>query len=85
MGVAQAGQHAMAEVWNVPVRSRPGFLPRLGRSILVMLIIGTGVIGGATLTSFVAGHSLLLEIAAFLLGVLVNGVVYLGAFRALTP
>ena len=85
MGVAQAGQHAMAEVWNVPVRSRPGFLPRLGRSILVLLIIGTGVIGGATLTSFVAGHSLLLELAAFLLGVLVNGLVYLGAFRALTP
>lgn len=85
MGVAQAGQHAMAEVWNVPVRSRPGFLPRLGRSILVLLIIGTGVIGGATLTSFVSGHSVLLEIAAFLLGVLINGVVYLAAFRALTP
>ena len=63
MGVAQAGQHAMAEVWNVPVRSRPGFLPRLGRSILVLLIIGTGVIGGATLTSFVAGQSLLLGAA----------------------
>ncbi len=85
MGVAQAGQHAMAEVWNVPVRARPGFLPRLGRSILVLLIIGTGVIGGATLTSFVAGQSLLLEVAAFLLGAMVNGVVYLGAFRALTP
>lgn len=85
MGVAQAGQHAMAEVWNVPVRSRPGFVPRLGRSILVLLIIGTGVIGGATLTSFVAGHSLLLEVAALVLGVLVNGAVYLAAFRALTP
>ncbi len=85
MGVAQAGQHAMAEVWNIPLRDRPGFLPRLGRSVLVLLIIGTGVVGGAALTSLVAGHSLLLEISAIVLGVVVNGVVYLGAFRALTP
>ena len=85
MGVAQAGQHAMAEVWNVPVRARPGFLARLGRSVLVLLIIGTGVIGGAALTSVVAGQSVFLEVAAFAIGVLVNGIVYLGAFRALTP
>lgn len=85
MGVAQAGQHAMAEVWNVPLRDRPGFLPRLGRSVLFLLVIGTGVIGGAVLTSLVAGHSLLLEIAVIVLGVIVNGVVYLGTFRALTP
>ena len=23
------GQHAMAEVWNIPLRERPGFLPQL--------------------------------------------------------
>ncbi len=74
MGVAQAGQHAMAEVWNIPVRDRPGFLPRLGRSIVFLLIIGTGVIGGAVLTSLVAGHTLVLEIAVIVLGVIGNGV-----------
>ena len=84
MGVAQAGQHAMAEVWNVPLRDRPGFLPRLGRSVLFLLIIGTGVVGGAVLT-FVAGHSLALEIAVIVLGVVFSGVIYLGTFRALTP
>lgn len=85
MGVAQAGQYAMAEVWNIPMRERPGFLPRLGRSALVLLVVGTGVVGGTVLTSFVAGRSFLLEILAFALGIVVNGAIYLAAFRALTP
>lgn len=85
MGVAQAGQHAMAQVWNVPVRDRPGFVPRLVRSVLVLLVMGVGVVGGAALTSLVAGHSLLLEVAVFVVGLLINVAMYVAAFRALTP
>lgn len=85
MGVAQAGQHTMAEVWNIPVRVRPGFVPRLVRSVVVLLVMGVGVIGGAALTSLVAGHSLMLEIGVFVAGLLINMGIYAAAFRALTP
>ena len=32
LGVAQAAQHAMAEVWNVPIKERPSFFARLARA-----------------------------------------------------
>src|SRR5882762_8507669 len=38
LGVAQSAQHAMAEVWNLPGRTRPGFLPRIGRSLLLLAV-----------------------------------------------
>ena len=38
LGVAQIAQHAMAQVWNVPGARRPGFVPRLVRSLLVLAV-----------------------------------------------
>src|SRR5579872_734668 len=38
-GVSQAAQRAMAEVWNIPGVSRPGFLPRLGRSVSFVALL----------------------------------------------
>src|SRR4029077_3975828 len=51
LGVAQVAQHAMAQVWNVPGVRRPGFVPRLARSLLVILVLGFAVAGTAALTS----------------------------------
>lgn len=85
LGVAQAGQYAMAQVWTIPVRDRPGFLPRLGRSVWVLLVIGVGVVGGTTLTSVVVGRSGVLEVGAVAVGIVVNVGMFLAAFRALTP
>ena len=50
-GVSQAAQRAMAEVWNVPGVIRPGFLPRLGRSVEFLAILALDVV----LTTFLAG------------------------------
>ena len=50
-GVSQAAQRAMAEVWNVPQKNRPGFLPRLGRSVAFVALLGVDVV----ITTFLAG------------------------------
>src|ERR1700682_4480084 len=39
-GVSQAAQRTMAEVWNIPGVIRPGFLPRLGRSLGFLALLG---------------------------------------------
>jgi len=40
LGFTQAGQHAMAQVWNVPGVDRPGFLPRIGRGASIIGVLG---------------------------------------------
>jgi len=87
LGLAQAAQHAMAQVWNVPGVVRPGFLPRLARSVLFFTVAGvamalaTGLSGAATL----AGRGVVWRLV-FLLGAVALDVgVYLAAFRVLTP
>lgn len=40
-GVTQTVQQAMAGVWNVPQLDLPGFLPRLGRSVIALVIVGS--------------------------------------------
>src|SRR5579859_5550475 len=39
-GVTQNAEQAMSEVWNIPHVKRPGFGPRLARSLLGLVIIG---------------------------------------------
>jgi uncharacterized BrkB/YihY/UPF0761 family membrane protein len=87
MGLSQAGQLAMAEVWNIPGVNRPGFLPRLVRSLEFLGVLAVGL---ALTTAISAG-------AAFAPGpwaaralaaigtVAVNVGVYVVAFRVLTP
>ena len=45
-GVAQAAQHAMAQVWSISVARRPSFFPRLARSLLVLGVLALAI--GAT-------------------------------------
>jgi uncharacterized BrkB/YihY/UPF0761 family membrane protein len=87
MGVSQAAQLAMAEVWNVPAVRRPGFFPRLLRSLGFVAALGAGI----ALTTFVTA------LAAFtpgaipsrviaLLGIVgVNIALFVVLFRVLTP
>src|SRR5580692_9960668 len=50
-GVTQTAQQAMATVWNIPQAQRTGFLPRLGRSLAGLIIIGGAFIVNAFVTS----------------------------------
>jgi Virulence factor BrkB len=38
-GVTQAGQHAMAEIWNIPGKERPSFWTRQVRGLALLLVL----------------------------------------------
>jgi YihY family inner membrane protein len=86
-GLAQAGLHTMAQVWNLPGPARPGYLQRLGRAALFLGVLGLGVIVTTLLTSLSAYGHHAIAIAAVLeaLAAAANIGMYLTGFRVLTP
>ena len=87
LGVTQILQFAMAQVWNIPGAERPGFLPRMGRGLLLFVALAVGLAvsaGAAGLVGFVA-HGALAWIGGLLCSVAVNIALYLSCFRILTP
>jgi YihY family inner membrane protein len=86
-GLAQAGLFTMEQVWNLPGSYRPGYVPRLGRAVLFLGLLGAGVVVTTGLTSLndyvFKGFGLdflwVVVTAAFNVGM------YIGAFRVLTP
>src|SRR5512142_859251 len=86
-GLAQAGLFTMAQVWNLPGPARPGYVPRLGRAVLFLGVLGIGVVGGTFLTGLVTyGKTAVIAVVfAQLLAALVNVGLYLASFRVLTP
>jgi uncharacterized BrkB/YihY/UPF0761 family membrane protein len=86
-GVTQTAQQAYGQVWNVAEFARPGFLPRLGRSLAGLLVIG----GAFFLNAFVgsvavsSGHSAIFRIVPVAVLLLVDIALYLAAFVILTP
>jgi YihY family inner membrane protein len=86
-GLAQAGLFTMEQVWNLPGPARPGYVPRLGRAVLFLGLLGGGVIVTTGLTSldnyvfkgFGLDFLAVVGAAAFDVGM------YIGAFRVLTP
>lgn len=86
-GLAQAGLHTMAQVWNVPGPDRPGYLPRLGRSLGFLATMGLGLLvtTGLSGLSTLGARDWLIGMGAETLVVAVNAGQYLLAFRVLTP
>jgi YihY family inner membrane protein len=86
-GLAQAGLFTMEQVWNLPGPARPGYVQRLGRSLLFLGLLGCAVIVTTLLTSLSTyGHGgLPLVVLAEAIAAAVNAGMYLGAFRVLTP
>jgi YihY family inner membrane protein len=87
LGFTQAGQHAMAQVWNVPGVHRPGFFPRLGRGAAIIAVLGVGTIATTTFSGVGVFNSSNLALRG--LTVIVSAVLNVGisaaAFRLLTP
>jgi YihY family inner membrane protein len=87
-GLAQAGLFTMAQVWNLPGPARPGYLQRLGRALLFIVLLGGGVIVTTLLASvntYFGRKALIFVLLAEVLAAAVNIGMYLGAFRVLTP
>ena len=89
LGISQAGQLAMAEVWNIRGVRRPGFWPRLVRSglfivlLAAFLVVSTGLAWVASYPSH--GLSLVWRVGGGVVSGVVNAMTYLVAFRVLTP
>ncbi|SEK47325.1 Uncharacterized membrane protein, BrkB/YihY/UPF0761 family (not an RNase) [Streptacidiphilus jiangxiensis] len=88
LGVAQSLQFAMAQVWNIPNVRRPGYWPRLVRSLFLILALGLGLLLVSTATGLltgVSGPGTLITVLGLLGSVLLNTALYVGCFRILTP
>ena len=87
LGVAQVAQHAMAQVWNVPGARRPGFGPRLLRSVLVLAVLALAVVGTAALHHGrdARAGGVAAPVLSTVLVVALNVALYWLAFRVLTP
>jgi uncharacterized BrkB/YihY/UPF0761 family membrane protein len=86
-GVTQTVQQAMAGVWNVPQVDRPGYIPRLARSLIALAIIGGAFVLNAAAGTLVthSGVSLAIRGATLLGMLLLNAVLYFAVFRVATP
>ena len=86
-GLAQAGLFTMEQVWNLPGPARPGFFPRLGRSLLFLLLLGLVVIATTVLAglSTYGRHALAFVVFAQAVTAAVNAGMYFIGFRILTP
>ncbi len=86
-GLAQSGLFTMEQVWNLPGPARPGYVPRLGRALLFLVLLGAGVIVTTGLTSLdtYVFKGFGLDFLAVLVAAAFNVGMYIGAFRVLTP
>jgi len=86
-GLAQAGLFTMMQVWNLPGPARPGYVPRLGRALVFLGVLGAGVAVTTLLTSLgLYGHaSGLLAVAGDVLVPATNVGMFFLTFRVLTP
>ncbi len=86
-GVMQSAQQAMAKAWNVRRVDQPGFLPRLGRSLLGLAIIGGSFVVNAAVSAFAAGAGASWLVRALVIAgmLVVNTGFFFASFRTLTP
>jgi uncharacterized BrkB/YihY/UPF0761 family membrane protein len=86
-GVTQAGQHAMAELWNIPGKDRPSFWTRQIRGLALLLVFALGLAATTLLTGLgsLGSHTAGFRLANLVLATAVNVGLYLLAFRVLTP
>jgi YihY family inner membrane protein len=87
LGIAQAAQDILADVWMVPRRRRAGFVPRLGRAIGALFLLAGGLVTTAALSGVSAALRIGLagRIGLILLSVAIDVVWFALAFRLLLP
>ncbi|HWD96405.1 MAG TPA: YhjD/YihY/BrkB family envelope integrity protein [Acidimicrobiales bacterium] len=86
-GLAQAGLFSMEQIWNIPAAARPGFLTRMIRSAIFLVVLAVGLVLTTALAGFgtFGQHSFWLGVLGEILAVVLNVALYLAAFRTLTP
>jgi uncharacterized BrkB/YihY/UPF0761 family membrane protein len=86
-GALQTAQFAQAEIWHVPASVRPNFWARLGRTALMMVVLGVFLVATTVLAGLVTigHHGTWAAIGAVVLSLVLNVVLFVVAFRVLTP
>jgi YihY family inner membrane protein len=85
LGVTQACQLAMAEVWNVPGVDRPPFVNRLLRGLGLLGVFALGLAATTAAAVLSAGQSGgLVRVAGLLASAILNVGLFILAFRVLT-
>jgi uncharacterized BrkB/YihY/UPF0761 family membrane protein len=86
-GLTQVAQHAMAEIWNIPGRQRPGFWARQVRGLLLLVVFAVGLAATSLLTwvGSYGGKAVAVALANLVAAAAVNVGLFLLAFRVLTP
>ena len=86
-GALQTAQYAQAEIWNIPGVNRPNFWARLGRTGLMMLVLGLFLLASTVLAGLVTigHHGAWAVVGAVVVSLVVNVGLFVVAFRLLTP
>jgi YihY family inner membrane protein len=86
-GALQTAQFAQAEIWNIPGVNRPSFWARLGRTGLMMLVLGVFLLASTVLAGLVTigHHGGWAVVGAVVVSLVVNIGLFVVAFRLLTP
>jgi YihY family inner membrane protein len=87
LGITQAAQRAMAQVWNVPGTERPGAFAKLGRGVGFLVLLLVDVVATTVLAGFAtfAGHGPGSRVGAGVVAIIVDMALFVVAFRILTP
>ena len=86
MGAMQASQDAVNSVFDVPRNEQPSFLKKRGRSLLMLLVLGGLLVGGAVLTQVVTALgdvALVARVLLFVGTLALNVVVFWVAYQVL--
>ncbi len=85
-GLANAAQYTMDEAWNIPARSRPGFVQRLWRSFAWYAVFGIGIVASTFVASLGSWLHLLGGLAmSTLIALVLNVAIFLVSFWILSP
>ena len=87
MGVTQAAQNAMNEIWEVKRKDRPNFLKSRLRGLLMLFVLGLILSGSVVLSGLGAAggrFSMPLRIVGYLGSLVANVLLFLLAYRILT-
>jgi YihY family inner membrane protein len=86
-GAMQTAQFAQAEIWHVPATVRPNFWARLGRTGVMLAVLGVFLVATTVLAGLVTigHHGTWTAIGAVVLSLVLNVTLFGVAFRVLTP
>ena len=87
LGVTQAAQNAMNDIWDVPMKARPNFLESRLRGLIMLILLG-GITLASTIMSglgtFEGSLGVALRVVGFSGSVVLNFILFLIAFKILT-